>query len=113
MSQSEWIAATIVAGFLIYLAIKKKLPNYWAMMTGGAAQPSTAGGGATSTLANAANLAGPILGPLLKPILGGIGQKIDPAGAPVPPAPASVGGQSQAQSFPLMPNLPNLPAMTF
>ena len=62
ISQAEWIVAAIVAGFLLFLAIKGKLGNYWRLLTGGgkAAAPAVAtpaGGVAGAAAAGAATLA--------------------------------------------------------
>jgi hypothetical protein len=72
MSQSEWIAVAIVAGFLVYLAIKGKLATYWTMLTGGGAASSAAGGvagavagaaGGAATSSAAGAVAGAVAGP--------------------------------------------------
>jgi hypothetical protein len=58
LSQSEWIAVAILAGFLIFLAIKGKLANYWSLLTGGAA----AGTSASSTSSTATSAVGSVAG---------------------------------------------------
>jgi hypothetical protein len=58
LSQSEWIAVAILAGFLIFLAIKGKLANYWSLLTGGAASgTSSAASTATTTAGTLAGTA--------------------------------------------------------
>jgi hypothetical protein len=49
LSQSEWIAVAILAGFLIFLAIKGKLANYWSLLTGGAAAGTASSSSTAST----------------------------------------------------------------
>jgi hypothetical protein len=58
LSQSEWIAVAILAGFLIFLAIKGKLANYWSLLTGGAA----AGTASSSTASTTGTIAGAAAG---------------------------------------------------
>jgi hypothetical protein len=53
LSQSEWIAVAILAGFLIFLAIKGKLANYWSLLTGGAAAGTSGTTAASSTATSA------------------------------------------------------------
>ena len=50
MSQSEWIAAALIAGFILYLAVKGKLNAYWWLLAGGGtgAKPSGAAKGAAA-----------------------------------------------------------------
>jgi hypothetical protein len=60
LSQSEWIAVAILAGFLIFLAIKGKLANYWSLLTGGAAAGTSAS--STSTATTASTIAGAAAG---------------------------------------------------
>jgi hypothetical protein len=64
LSQSEWIAVAILAGFLIFLAIKGKLANYWSLLTGGAAAgtSSTASSSTASSSTTAGGLAGAAAG---------------------------------------------------
>jgi hypothetical protein len=42
MSQSEWLAAVLIAGFLVWLAMSKRLAVYWSILTGGGAQAAPA-----------------------------------------------------------------------
>jgi hypothetical protein len=44
MTQSEVIAGALFAGFLLWLAMNKRLPAYWSILTGGGASPAAAGG---------------------------------------------------------------------
>lgn len=41
MSQSEWLGAILIAGFIVYLAMSQRLAVYWSILTGGAAQAPT------------------------------------------------------------------------
>jgi hypothetical protein len=54
MSQGQWIAAALVAGFLAYLSVKGKLPRYWSFLTGGGASQSAAKSAAASGVGGAA-----------------------------------------------------------
>jgi hypothetical protein len=68
MSQSEWIVAALVAGFLVFLAMKGKLARYWSLLIGGgtgASSPSSSSG--TSPLAIGGGLVGSIAGGLSGP----------------------------------------------
>jgi hypothetical protein len=47
VSQSSVIAAALIGGFLLWLALNGKLAAYWSILTGGGA-PGAAGGGATA-----------------------------------------------------------------
>jgi hypothetical protein len=40
MSQSEVIGAMLIAGFLLWLAIHRRLGTYWSLLLGGAAAPT-------------------------------------------------------------------------
>jgi hypothetical protein len=50
MSQSEWIGAILIAGFILWLAITQRLSAYWSILLGGgAAPPPPQASGGTST----------------------------------------------------------------
>jgi hypothetical protein len=106
LSQSEWIAVAILAGFLIYLAIKGKLANYWSLLTGGAAagtasSPSAASSSAASSSAGAA--AGAIAGAAAGPALPGVTQGT-----------VTQGNQTTTQYFPNIPGVPiAMPQVSF
>ena len=86
LSQSEWIAVAVVAGFLVFLAIKGKLGNYWTLLSGGgtpakaAAPPGTLGAAAGGAAAGAA-ATGPV-GQALGSVLGGLGSLPSVPGLP-------------------------------
>jgi hypothetical protein len=103
LSQSEWIAVAILAGFLIYLSIKGKLAAYWTLLTGGAAGGAAAAGaspaatagaqvGAVSSTATSAagGVAGAVAGPALPGVTSGT---------------VTQGGQTTQQYFPNIPGV--------
>jgi hypothetical protein len=100
LSQSEWIAVAILAGFLIYLSIKGKLAAYWTLLTGGAAASSSTAA-ASSTASGAVNSAA-------SAVAGVAGAA---AGAAVPALPGvtsgtvTQGGQTTQQYFPNIPGV--------
>jgi hypothetical protein len=53
MTQSGWLAAALVLGFLLFLAANGKLQAYWSLLVGGSAGGSagSAGGSATTPAA--------------------------------------------------------------
>lgn len=64
MGQSELLAAALGGGFLLYLAMTRRLAVYWSLMTGGAPAPAaTANAPAASTSAGglASNLIGQVI----------------------------------------------------
>jgi len=99
LSQSEWIAVAILAGFLVFLAIKGKLANYWSLLTGGAV-----GGTASSSPASSSvgALAGAAAGPAaaLPGVVSGT---------------VTQGQQTTQQFFPMIPGMSAipLPSVTF
>lgn len=108
LSQSEWIAVAILAGFLVFLAIKGKLANYWSLLTGGAASAASSSSSSSS--------AGSSVGGLAGAVTGGLGA----IGGTSSPAPGTVGGtitgngQTTNTTFPTIPgtNFP-MPQVTF
>jgi hypothetical protein len=48
MSQSELLGAVLIAGFLLWLAINKRLGVYWSLLLGGAAVAAPAASGTSS-----------------------------------------------------------------
>jgi hypothetical protein len=59
VNQSEVLGGALIAGFLIYLAMTKRLGVYWKILTGGTASGGTA---ASSGGTGTGNVAGGILG---------------------------------------------------
>jgi hypothetical protein len=96
LSQSEWIAVAILAGFLIYLAIKGKLANYWSLLTGGAAAGTSASSTAASSspAATAGAQVGAIAGAAAGPALPGVTSGT-----------VTQGGQTTQQYFPNIPGV--------
>lgn len=110
LSQSEWIAVAILAGFLIFLAIKGKLANYWSLLTGGAATGAASSAASSSAASSAGGAAGSILGGLASSAASG-----NPAAAAGSVAGTITGnGQTAATTFPTIPgtNFP-MPQVTF
>jgi len=42
VNQSGFIVATLIVAFLVYLAINKRLQNYWSLLIGGSASSTSA-----------------------------------------------------------------------
>jgi len=60
MTQSGWLAAALLAGFLLWLAMQGKLQAYWSILAGGApAAPATTPAAATAALPAASG--GPLI----------------------------------------------------
>jgi hypothetical protein len=88
VSQSEWIAVAIVTGFLLFLAMKGRLANYWALLTGGTGGATGAAPAATPTGIAASIATGGAVGSAIgSAIGGGAGGATTPA-ATTPAAPA-------------------------
>jgi hypothetical protein len=51
MSQSEWLAAILIAGFVLWLAMNNRLGVYWSLLLGGGPAPPPPTGNAPSTIA--------------------------------------------------------------
>ena len=121
MSQSEWIGAAIIAGFLIFLAMKGKLATYWRMLTGGAIATKggaggTAGGGAGSTIGGIlGGLAGPGLGNLGSVLGGAVSGEADASAIPgAIGGTITQGGVTSPTSFPAIPGgMLSLPGVKF
>ena len=106
MSQSEWIAAAILAGFLIYLAIKGKLATYWSFMTGGgtaapASSTSSAASTASTVGSTVAGLAGTAAGPAATALPGVVSGTV------------TQGQQTTQEYFPMLANPSPLGAISF
>jgi hypothetical protein len=110
LSQSEWILIAILAGFLVYLAIKGKLGVYWTLLTGGAAASSST----SSTSSTVGSVAGAVAGAVT-------GSAVPPgASSSASTASSSVGGtitnngQTVATTFPTIPGTSvAMPQVTF
>jgi hypothetical protein len=62
MSQSEWIGAILIAGFILWLAITQRLSAYWSILLGGgAAPPPPQASGGTSTAPQIGTATGDVL----------------------------------------------------
>jgi hypothetical protein len=54
MTQSGWIAAALIVGFVLWLAMNDRLQSYWSLLIGGGAAPAAGGtSSATSSPASA------------------------------------------------------------
>jgi hypothetical protein len=72
MNQSGVLLGVLIAGFLVYLAMTKRLPVYFSLLTGGGAQPSSqassasggssVAGAASSVLSTATGILNPVAG---------------------------------------------------
>jgi len=133
MNQSAWIAAAIVAAFLMFLAIKGKLGAYWSLLVGGGAPkgspgatPASGASGASTPGTSPLDIAGGLVGGI-----GGGGLTLPGSGSsptPTSPQPGSVtgqqpdtfsgtvtgSGQTSTQQWSLLPGvLPPLPSVSF
>jgi hypothetical protein len=93
MSQSEWLGAVLIAGFIVWLAMNQRLSVYWSILLGGGGTTGgTTGGSATPAQATAAPAtAAPAAAAPAAPA----------TAAPVTVSPSSpTGGQSGGQSVP-------------
>ena len=116
MSQSEWIGGAIIAGFLIFLAMKGKLATYWRLLTGGGTGKAASSGAGAST----GSTIGGIVGGLVGPGLGGVGAAIggggDVGGAIGGAVQGTITGDGQTSSttFPMIPGgMLSLPGVKF
>ena len=44
ISQSGWVITGLIVGFVLWLAVNKKLQNYWSLLVGGGVTSAAAGG---------------------------------------------------------------------
>lgn len=87
LSQSEWIMGAIVAGFVVFLAVRGKLGNYWSLLVGGGSGAAEKGAAAQAgSAAGGGGLLGTGLGGLLDQW--GIGS---PSSSSSPSSPSSTG----------------------
>lgn len=86
MSQSSVMLAALLAGFVVYLAVKQRLGVYWSIMIGGGAAASSTTPAATSSTApssTAPSSTAPINpGVTLNPFSGLLGGSSDPLFGP-------------------------------
>ena len=81
MSQSSVMLAALLAGFVVYLAVKQRLGVYWSIMIGGGAAASSTTPAATSSTAPSSTA--PINpGVTLNPFSGLLGGSSDPLFGP-------------------------------
>jgi hypothetical protein len=112
LSQSEWIAVAILAGFLIFLAIKGKLANYWSLLTGGAAAGSSSTASTTASTA-ASGVAGAVAGAIVPAIPPGASSSNSTASNTVTGT-ITNNGQTATTTFPTLPGTSiAMPQVTF
>lgn len=74
MSQSSWLAAALIGGFVLWLALNGKLPTYWDFLKGGGAKAATPAPAASSSDSSSGGGFGSVISGILKavPIIGGL-----------------------------------------
>src|SRR5262245_25749350 len=114
MSQSEWIVASVIAGFVLFLALKGKLGTYWSLLIGGGsgAKSSSPSGGA-SAATNPLGIAGGLAGGVFGDAASAATTAAQGAGGTVTGS-VTQGGQTKQQGWSLLPGiLPELPPVSF
>lgn len=73
MSQSSWLAAALIGGFVLWLALNGKLPTYWDFLKGGGQKAATPAPAAASSSSSGGGF-GQVISGILKavPIIGGL-----------------------------------------
>jgi len=127
VSQSAWIAATIVAAFLLFLALRGKLNAYWSLLIGGGApagspgaQPASGGGASSTAPTSPLDIAGGLVGGIAGGGAAGAAGSNLPGGASSTTTGGTVSGtvtgsgQTSTQQWSVWPGvLPPLPQVVF